>query len=127
MVIAGASGFIGQFLVARYQAAGAEVTTIGRRGADVLWTDPAGIQRALDGADVLVNLAGRSVNCRYNEANRNEILRSRIDTTRALSDAILGCGSPPPVWLNASTATIYRHAEDRPMTESTGELGEASR
>ena len=80
--------------------------------------------RVIDGADLLVNLAGKSVNCRYGPANRAEILRSRVATTRALADAVEGAAQPPPVWFNASTATIYRHAEDRPMTESTGELGE---
>ena len=123
IVIAGASGFIGQYLAAAFRADGASVTTVGRDGADAAWGDRAGITDLLDGADLLVNLAGRSVNCRYTPENRQEILRSRVDTTRELSAAISDCDSPPPLWVNSSTATIYRHAEDRPMTESTGELG----
>lgn len=123
IVIAGASGFIGQYLAARYRAAGHRVRTIGRRGADAQWGDAAAIARLLDGADVLVNLAGKSVNCRYTAANRAEILRSRVETTRELAEAIAACAAPPPLWLNSSTATIYRHADDRAMTESTGEIG----
>ncbi len=71
----------------------------------------------------MLNLAGRSVNCRYNRRNREEILRSRVDTTRMLGEAIAAAAAPPPLWLNSSTATIYRHADDRPMTEDGGELG----
>lgn len=124
VVIAGASGFIGRRLVDAYRAAGADVGIIGRNGPDARWGDTAGITALLEGADMLVNLAGKSVNCRYNAANRAEILRSRVETTRELAAAVEACISPPPLWLNSATATIYRHAEDRPMTESTGELGQ---
>ena len=123
-MIAGASGFMGRAIRASYAAEGAEVRTVGRGAADAGWDDPSGLLRVVDGADLLVNLAGKSVDCRYGPANRAEILRSRVDTTRALGAAVSGAENPPSVWLNASTATIYRHAEDRPMTESTGELGE---
>lgn len=123
IVIAGASGFIGRYLTAAFQAEGARVSTIGRHEASAPWGDSTSITRLLDGADVLINLAGKSVNCRYDEANRREILRSRIDTTRELAAAIVACRTPPALWLNASTATIYRHAEDRPMTEASGEIG----
>ncbi|MEO6533268.1 MAG: DUF1731 domain-containing protein [Pseudolysinimonas sp.] len=124
VVIAGASGFMGQAIRTSYAAEGAQVQTIGRTGADAGWDDPAALQRLIDGADLLINLAGKSVNCRYGPANRAEIMRSRVSTTRALADAVARAKTPPSVWFNASTATIYRHAEDRPMTESTGELGE---
>ncbi|PWD49931.1 NAD-dependent epimerase [Serinibacter arcticus] len=124
VVIGGASGFIGQHLVRRYRRAGREVVTVGRSGADVSWDDDAGIARAVDGAAIVVGLAGKSVGCRYNAANRAEIFRSRLETTAALSRAIAAAAVPPPVWVNSSTATIYRHAEDRPQTESDGELGE---
>jgi NAD dependent epimerase/dehydratase family enzyme len=124
VVIAGASGFIGGYLVARYRAAGIEVRTIGRgASADAAWGDPMAIARAIDGSDVLVNLAGKSVNCRYTPGNRAEIIRSRVETTAALRAAVASVESPPRVWFNSSTATIYRHAEDRPMTEGDGELG----
>ena len=123
IVIAGASGFMGRYLVEAFRTEGAHVTTIGRRGADATWGDTEAIARLLDGADLLVNLAGKSVNCRYGPANRAEILRSRVATTRELADAVRACTAPPTLWINSSTATIYRHAEDRPMTESTGETG----
>lgn len=121
-VIAGASGFIGRALVRSFTEDGYDVRTIGRSGP-VTWDDSAAISALVDGTDVLVNLAGKSVNCRYSDANRDEILRSRIETTRALRDAVAGAQHPPRVWFNASTATIYRHAMDRPNTEASGRSG----
>ncbi|KQW05878.1 NAD-dependent epimerase [Leifsonia sp. Root4] len=123
VVIAGASGFIGQYLSAKYRAAGDHVATIGRSGADAAWGDAAAIAALLDGADLLINLAGKSVNCRYTAVNRAEILRSRVETTRELCEAVAACVRPPTLWVNSSTATIYRHADDRPMTETGGEIG----
>lgn len=123
IVLAGASGFIGSALADAFRSEGADVALIGRNGPGAQWGDTAAITALLDGADLVINLAGKSVNCRYHEGNRAEILRSRIETTRELAEAIAGCETPPPLWLNSSTATIYRHAEDRPMTESSGELG----
>lgn len=72
---------------------------------------------------MLINLAGKSVDCRYNEKNKADIFRSRTQTTELLGNALLQCQNPPPLWINSSTATIYRHAEDRPMTEEGGEIG----
>ena len=123
IVIAGASGFIGAFLAAHYRANGAVVSLIGRNGPDARWGDTAAITALLDGADLLINMAGKSVNCRYTDENRAEIMRSRFETTRELGVAIQACATPPPLWVNSSTATIYRHADDRPMTESSGEIG----
>jgi hypothetical protein len=77
----------------------------------------------LEGADVLINLAGRNVNCRYNDANRHAIMDSRVLSTQILGRALAQLSSPPAVWINSSTATIYRHALDRPMDEKTGEFG----
>jgi uncharacterized protein len=79
--------------------------------------------KELEGADVVINLAGRSVNCRYNARNRLAILDSRVGTTRLLGEAISGLVRPPRLWLNASTATIYRHALGQAMDEATGEIG----
>jgi hypothetical protein len=123
IVIAGASGFIGQRLVQAFRDEGADVRTIGRTG-DAVWGNTLRIRELVDGADMVVNMAGKSVNCRYYARNRAEIHRSRVDTTRELAEAIRSAEHPPPLWINSSTATIYRHAEDRPQTESTGELGE---
>lgn len=123
VVIAGGSGFIGRSLAQAFRADGATVSIIGRNGPDARWGDAPGITALLDGADLLINLAGKSVNCRYNQANRAEIIRSRVGTTRELAEAIEACDAPPALWVNSSTATIYRHAEDQPMTEATGEIG----
>lgn len=122
-VIAGASGFVGQALTAAFRADGYDVAAIGRSG-DATWADPAGIARLVDGADVLVNLAGKIVSCRYTDANRDEILRSRVDTTRALHTAVRDASRPPRVWMNASTATIYRHETERGNDEVHGVLGD---
>lgn len=122
-VVAGWNGFLGHRLVADLTERGYDVVRLGRAGPDARWGDPAAVAAAVDGADLVVNLAGKSVGCRYTEANRDEILRSRVDTTRALHEAIEGSSAPPRLWLNASTATIYRYAADRPQTESDGELG----
>lgn len=75
----------------------------------------------LNGADLVINLAGKSVNCRYNEKNKNEIFDSRTDAVKAIGDAINKCSKPPSLWINASSATIYRHAMDKPQDEYTGE------
>ncbi|MCW5557554.1 MAG: TIGR01777 family oxidoreductase, partial [Verrucomicrobiae bacterium] len=77
----------------------------------------------LEGVDAVINLSGRSVDCRYTDRNRRLILDSRIESTRVLGEAIAACRQPPAVWMNASTATIYRHSFDRPMDEATGEIG----
>lgn len=122
-VVAGASGLVGPALVADLRDRGYEVALIGRGGPDARWGDPA-LAQLVDGADVLVNLAGRSVGCRYHARQRTEIYRSRIDTTTELHAAVAAARRPPRLWLNASTATIYRHAVDRAQTESDGEIGE---
>ena len=123
VVLGGSTGFIGQDLARRWRAEGREVITISRHGADLSWADQAGIDAAVDGAALVVGLAGKSVNCRYTPQNRAEIFRSREQTTAALRTAIGRASTPPALWVNSSTATIYRHAEDRAQTESTGELG----
>ncbi|WP_300266235.1 DUF1731 domain-containing protein [Microbacterium sp.] len=123
VVIGGSSGFMGRHLQRKYRDAGREVITISRSGADLRWGDQPGIDAAIDGASLVIGLAGKSVNCRYTPANRAEIFRSRLDTTASLSAAIAAAKHPPALWVNSSTATIYRHAMDRPMTESTGEIG----
>lgn len=125
VVIAGASGFLGRALLAALREDGDEVVTIGRGpSSDVSWDDPAGVAAAIDGAELVLGLSGKSVNCRYTARNRRELVRSHIDTTRAIAAAIAAAAAPPALWMNASTATIYRHADDVPQTESTGEYGD---
>ncbi|MHA7271026.1 TIGR01777 family oxidoreductase [Arthrobacter sp. HLT1-20] len=122
VVIAGASGFIGTHFRGYFSAAGWRVRTIGRCG-DALWGNTAAMTGVLDGADLLINLAGKSVSCRYTPANKAEIIRSRVDTTAELGRAVAACSRPPRDWFNASTGTIYRDARDRAQNEDDGELG----
>ena len=123
IVIAGASGFMGQYFARRFREDGDTVVTVGRSGSDVAWGDTAALERAVDGADLLLNLAGKSVNARYNDKNRAAIFSSRLLTTGELGRAVEAVDTPPALWLNSSTATIYRHSDDQPMTDETGQLG----
>jgi uncharacterized protein (TIGR01777 family) len=130
IVIPGGSGQVGQILARYFHAQGHEVTVLSRSVKPAPWRVVGwdGLTRGdwsadLEGSDVCINLAGRSVNCRYKAANRRAIYDSRIFPTLLLNEVIAALRHPPPVWLNASTATIYRHALDRAMDEATGELG----
>jgi uncharacterized protein (TIGR01777 family) len=130
IVIPGGSGQVGQLLASYFQERGHHVTVLTRGPFTANWQTVhwdgetlGDWTQHLEGADVCINLAGRSVNCRYNAKNREAIYNSRMHTTHLLGRVIAGLADPPKVWLNASTATIYRHAMDRPMDEITGELG----
>ncbi len=130
IVIPGGSGQVGQVLARFFQERGHHVSVFTRGPYTAPWQtvhwDGAHAgpwTEHLEGADVCINLAGRSVNCRYGKSNREAIYDSRIHTTRLLNQVIAGLADPPRIWLNASTATIYRHALDRPMDEATGQLG----
>ncbi|NGF58241.1 TIGR01777 family protein [Parapedobacter sp. SGR-10] len=123
IVIAGASGFVGKYLTKRFLASRYQVVSIARSNGGIPWNDSRKIIEALENSEMLINLAGKSVNCRYNKLNKAEILSSRTETTRILGEALSHCSNPPEIWINASTATIYRNAEDRAMTESHGEIG----
>ena len=116
VIIAGGSGFLGQALASSLLKDGYEVVILGRsektdlHGKFVHW-DAKNIgdwSKELEGAIALFNLAGRSIDCRYTEKNKALILNSRIDSTKALGEAIKKCEEPPKVWLNASTATVYK-------------------
>lgn len=133
VVLAGGSGFIGRALAKRFAAQGDEVIVLSRQdgaavaGARCVHWDGETLGEwagVLEGADLLVNLTGRSVDCRYNQRNKKAILDSRVGPTRLLGQAVGQCQKPPGSWFNLSTATLYRHAEDRPMDEETGEIGE---
>jgi uncharacterized protein len=130
VVIPGGAGHLGRIVAPHLHAKGNAVTVLSRSGAVEPWpvvswngADLDDWARGLEDADVVINLAGRSVNCRYNAKNRREILESRIRTTELLGEAINKLHRPPSLWINASTATIYRHSLDREMDETTGELG----
>lgn len=131
VVLPGGSGQVGTVVARHFHAAGHDVVVIARTSrANAPWRTVqwdgqtlGDWTREIDGADIVINLAGRSVNCRYNPANRREIKESRVVTTKLVGQAIAQASRPPALWLNASTATIYRHALDRPMDEATGKLG----
>jgi uncharacterized protein (TIGR01777 family) len=140
IVIPGGSGQIGTVLVRAFVASGHEVVVLGRKPCPTLLasgrTETGSIRHVewngetmgrwaneVDGADVVINLAGRSVNCRYGARNRREIKESRVKSTRAIGQAIAEAARPPRVWLQASTATIYTHRYDAPNDEATGIIG----
>jgi uncharacterized protein (TIGR01777 family) len=123
IVIAGGTGFIGQYLNQRFRNEGFEVLIVSRDAHHINWNNDAQLTEALEGAATLINLAGKSVDCRYNETNKSLILNSRVETTRKLQQIIEQCKTPPKLWINSSTATIYRHSEDKAMDEYTGEIG----
>jgi len=118
-VIGGGSGYLGTALRDALRIDGYDVRTIGRGGdADARWDDEAGILRLIDGAEVVIGLAGRRIDCRYTDRNREEILRSRVRTTEALHRAISAAAHPPAVWMNGSSATAYRYSLTTPRTEA---------
>jgi hypothetical protein len=135
IVLPGGSGQVGQALARHFTERGHQVTVLTRGPYTAPWLavhwdgeNPGPWTEYLEGADVCINLAGRSVNCRYNLANRQAIYDSRIRATRLLGRVIAGLTAPPRVWMNASAATIYQHTlddngVDLPLDEATGELG----
>ncbi len=128
IVIPGGSGQVGRVLERAFTTAGHSVVVLSRnpsRPNEVRWDGRTMGAWAgeIDGCDVVVNLAGRSVNCRYTAANLDEMMRSRVDSTRAVGQAIGAASRPPRVWLQMSTATIYAHRFDAPNDEATGIIG----
>lgn len=132
IVIPGGAGYLGRVLSSYFTQRSYNVVTLSREphedepavhhcqwdGATLGdWT------KHFEGAAAVINLAGRSVNCRYNEKNKREIYDSRLLSTRVVGEAIAACTKPPAVWINSSSATIYRHALDRDMDEESGEIG----
>jgi uncharacterized protein (TIGR01777 family) len=132
IIIAGGSGHIGTILARAFHARGDEVVVLSRRPANnpwriVLWDGERmnGWASEVDGADVVINLAGQSVNCRYTQENRKVIIGSRVRSTNAVGEAIAKASEPPRVWLQASTATLYSHRYDAPNDEMSGLIGGA--
>jgi hypothetical protein len=131
IILAGGSGFLGSVLVRTFIARGDEVIILTRSPSEradgvreIFWDaenlgDWVGL---VDGTDVVINLTGKSVDCRYTKRNRRLIVESRVHSTRVVGQAIARCTKPPRVWLNASSATFYKHAFDRAADE-TGETG----
>jgi uncharacterized protein (TIGR01777 family) len=132
IVIPGGSGQVGTVLARAFHADGHEVVVFGRKKKDTPWRFLEWDAKSfgdwiveIEGADVVINLAGRNVNCRYNEANRKEIMDSRVDSTRIVGAAIANAKRPPKIWLQASTATIYAHRFDQANDEFNGIIGGA--
>ena len=132
VVIPGGTGQVGTILARAFHAAGHEVVVVGRTPRPSPWRTSSWDAETigewaeeLSGADALVNLAGHTVNCRYTPKNRRLIMQSRVDTTRLVGNAIAGASPSPPVWLQASTATIYAHRFDANNDDVTGTLGGA--
>jgi uncharacterized protein len=130
IVIPGGSGQLGQILARHFHAEGHTVRILARHVRPGPWwttlwdgRQMGSWAKELDGADLVVNLAGSTVNSRYTKTNRNAIKESRVRTTELIGQAIAKASRPPALWINASTATIYRHSLDRPMDEATGEIG----
>lgn len=134
VILAGGSGQIGRALAQTYRNRDWEVVTLGRRpnlaglcqGESYHVWDGATLgdwQKELDGANWVINLAGRTVNCRYTPENMRQMMNSRVNSARVIGQAIAACSSPPSIWLQMSTATIYAHRLDTPNDEQDGIIG----
>lgn len=132
LIIAAGKGFLGQVLLNHFKDKFEEIVILTRGKSQIIdgikyvnWNAKtfSGWEKELENATVLINLAGKSVDCRYTKKNKKEILWSRIDSTKILNKAVLNCQNPPKHWLNSSTATIYRFSLDKQMDEVDGEIG----
>ena len=130
ILLAGGSGQVGTVLARKFHGEGHEIVVLSRTAREAPWRtvvwDAATLgdwEFELEGADAVINLAGRNVNCRYGAKNRHEILHSRVRSTRVIGDAIQAAARPPRVWMQMSTATIYAHRFDAPNDEATGRIG----
>lgn len=132
LIIAAGTGFLGKVLVNHFANKCEEIIILTRGSSKtthhvryVHWDAKtlSGWEAELENASVLINLAGKSVDCRYTTKNKKEILSSRVDSTKILNEAVLLCKNPPKHWLNSSTSTIYRFSLDKQMTEKNGEIG----
>jgi len=133
MVIAAGTGFLGTVLIDFFKESYKEIIVFTRGKSEhknniqfVHWNANTltGWEKVLENTDVLINLAGKSVDCRYTPENKAAILSSRFNSTKVLNEAVLKCKNPPKHFINSSTATIYRHSEDRQMDEYSGEIGD---
>ena len=129
ILIAGGTGFIGQILEAYFKTKGFQVNILSRnpkRENEIYWNAKnleASWVSHLENLDVLINLTGKNINCRFTEKNKQLITNSRVDATRVLGKAINACENPPKVWINSSTTSIYKESFDMVMTEDNNKLG----
>ncbi|MEP7074745.1 MAG: TIGR01777 family oxidoreductase [Acidobacteriota bacterium] len=130
IVIPGGSGQVGSMLARAFTADGHDVVVLTRKVHSEDWKVVAWDAETMgdwadeiDGSDVVINLAGRNVNCRYTPENRKEIMDSRVNSARVVGESIANSANPPKVWLQSSTATIYAHRFDAPNDDVTGIIG----
>lgn len=132
LIIAAGTGFLGQVLTNHFRDKFEEIIILTRGESKIKDTIKyvnwdartfSGWEKELENATVLINLTGKSVDCRYTKQNKKEILLSRIESTKILNKAVIRCVNPPKHWLNSSTATIYRFSLDKEMDEKNGEIG----
>ena len=132
LIIAGGTGFLGQALIKHFELDYDEIVVLSRserkteKKVKYLTWDARSFGswcNELEGATAIINLCGKSVDCRYTKKNKALIFSSRLESTDIIGRAILKCKTPPLVWINGASATIYRHSETEPMTEATGEIG----
>jgi uncharacterized protein (TIGR01777 family) len=122
VVIAGGTGFIGTYLSQRFLEKGYFEKIVSRNSELVSWNEND-LKRVLEGAELVINLAGKNINCRHTDSNRKAIIDSRINTTRMIGNAIQACENPPKLWINASAVGIYKPSVHRGMTEDETETG----
>jgi len=132
IILAGGNGYLGNLLADYYHKLADEIIILSRSPKapngnikTLVWDGKSEGDwvNQLEGAEMLINLCGKNVNCRYTEANRKEIMNSRLLPTRLLGRVVEKLENPPQLWINLSSATIYRHAEDRSQDEATGDIG----
>jgi len=133
IIIAGGSGYLGSGLVNYFRDQASDIVILSRQPKEtdshvrtVVWNASSFGEwtSELENADVIINLTGKSVDCRYSEQNKKQILNSRLDSTAIIGKAIQQCKTPPRIWINASSATIYKASFDKFMTESKGDIGD---
>ena len=132
LIIAAGTGFLGQVLIHHFKNKFEEIVILTRGKSQIIdgikyvnWNAKtfSGWESELENTTVLINLAGKSVDCRYTSKNKKAILLSRLESTKILNKAVLNCKNPPKHWLNSSTSTIYRFSLDKQMDEVEGEIG----
>ena len=123
ILIAGGTGFIGTYLKKRFEEKGENVKLVSRTGIDVSWVHQSLVD-ALEHTDMVINLAGKTINCRHTGENKKMILDSRIKATSLLGNAIAACKNPPLLWVNASASAIYKSDTIAPATETSEHLAD---
>jgi uncharacterized protein (TIGR01777 family) len=134
IIIAGGSGFLGKSIINFFDENEYEFVILSRQDFAIhkkncsvkIW-DGKNIgdwQHEFENAKAIINLSGKTINCRYTEPNKKQILTSRIDATNAIGNAILQCKNPPKVWLNASAATLYKYTETKNQDENSTDFND---